>query len=137
MNAAVPDSLVTEYEDLIDSLQLTDPDNRHVLAIAIRADADAIITFNQRDFDEAELAKYDVYTEHPDEFVSNMIARYTPLAIFVVREMRGRLRKTSEKRRRLHSMMKLGGDPPSKDCSNQESRTSYKNDTKRSVRQSP
>lgn len=93
MNAAVPDSLVTEYEDLIDSLQLSDPDDRHVLAVAIRADADAIITFNQRDFDEAELAKYDVYTEHPDEFVSNMIARYTPLAIFVVREMRGRLRK--------------------------------------------
>ena len=66
MNAAVPDSLVTGYEDLIDSLQLSDPDDRHVLAVAIRADADAIITFNQRDFEEAELAKYDVYTEHPD-----------------------------------------------------------------------
>jgi predicted nucleic acid-binding protein len=92
MNAAVPDSLVTGYEDLIDSLQLSDPDDRHVLAVAIRADADAIITFNQRDFDETELAKYDVYTEHPDEFVSNMIALYTPRVISVVREMRGRLR---------------------------------------------
>lgn len=60
MNAAVPDSLVTGYEDLIDSLQLPDPGDRHVLAVAIRADADAIITFNQCDFDEAELAKYDV-----------------------------------------------------------------------------
>ena len=66
MNAAVPDSLVTGHEDLIDSLELSDPDDRHVLAVAIRADADAIITFNQRDFEEAELAKYDVYTEHPD-----------------------------------------------------------------------
>ena len=65
MNTAVPDSLVTGYEDLIDSLQLPDPDDRHVLAVAIRPDADAIITFNQRDFDESELAKYDVYTEHP------------------------------------------------------------------------
>jgi predicted nucleic acid-binding protein len=56
MNLAVTDSLVTGYEDLIDSLQLPDPDDRHVLAVAIRSDADAIITFNQRDFDESELA---------------------------------------------------------------------------------
>jgi predicted nucleic acid-binding protein len=92
MNVAVPDSLVTGYEDLIDSLHLRDPDDRHVLAVAIRSDADAIITFNQRDFDESELAKYDIYTEHPDEFVSNMIALYTPRVIAVVREMRGRLK---------------------------------------------
>lgn len=92
MNIAVPDSLVTGYEDLIESLQLSDPDDRHVLAVAIRADADAIITFNQRDFDENELKKYDLYTEHPDEFVSNMISIYTPRTISAVREMRGRLK---------------------------------------------
>lgn len=92
MNVAVPDSLVTGYEDLIGSLQLSDPDDRHVLAVAIRSNADAIITFNQRDFDETELAKYDLYTEHPDEFVSNMISIYTPRVISAVREMRGRLK---------------------------------------------
>lgn len=88
MNVSVPDSLVTGYEDLIDSLYVPDPDDRHVLAVAIRSDADAIITFNQRDFDEFELAKYDIYTEHPDEFVSNMITLYNPRVIAVVREMR-------------------------------------------------
>lgn len=92
MNIAVPDSLVTRYEDLIGSLQLPDPNDRHVLAVAIRSDADAIITFNQRDFDELELGKYDLYTEHPDEFVSNMIALYTPRVISIVREMRARLK---------------------------------------------
>lgn len=92
MNVAVPDSLVTGYEDLIESLELPDPDDRHVLAVAIRSDADAIITFNQRDFCENELQKYDLYTEHPDEFVSNMITIYTPRVISAVREMRGRLR---------------------------------------------
>lgn len=96
MNVAVVDSLVIGYEDLIESLHLPDPDDRHVLAVAIRSDADAIITFNQRDFDDAELAKYDIYTEHPDEFVSNMITLYTPKVISVVREMRGRLRKPSK-----------------------------------------
>ncbi len=92
MNVAVPDSLVTGHEDLIGALQLSDPKDRHVLAVAIRTDADAIITFNQRDFDETELAKYDLYTEHPDEFVSNMIAIYTPRVISAVREMRRRLK---------------------------------------------
>lgn len=92
MNVAVPDSLVTGYEDLLGSLQLSDPDDRHVLAVAIRSNADAIITFNQRDFDETELAKYDLYTEHADEFVSNMISIYTPRVISAVREMRGRLK---------------------------------------------
>ena len=92
MNTAVPDSLVTGYEDLIDSLTLNDPDDRHVLAVAIRSNADSIVTFNQRDFDDAELAKFDLYTEHPDEFISNMIELYTPRAISAVREMRARLK---------------------------------------------
>ena len=37
MNEAVRDCLVTGYEDLIASLSLPDPDDRHVLAAAIRA----------------------------------------------------------------------------------------------------
>jgi hypothetical protein len=36
MNQAVPDSLVTGYETLIEGLSLPDPDDRHVLAAAIR-----------------------------------------------------------------------------------------------------
>lgn len=92
MNVAVPDSLVTGYEDLIESLKLKDPDDRHVLAVAIRSDADSIVTFNRKDFDEAELQKYDLYTEHPDEFVSNMIEIYNPKVIATVREMRARLK---------------------------------------------
>lgn len=91
MNKAVPDSLVTGYEDLINTLTLKDPDDRHVLAAAIRCDADTIVTFNQKDFDEEELAKYSVYTEHPDEFVSNMISLYTPKVINAIRAQRARL----------------------------------------------
>jgi hypothetical protein len=37
MNAHVRDCLVTGYEDLISALTLPDPDDRHVLAAAIRA----------------------------------------------------------------------------------------------------
>ena len=44
MNAHVRDCLVTNYEDLIPTLQLPDPDDRHVLAAAIRAGASVIVT---------------------------------------------------------------------------------------------
>jgi hypothetical protein len=40
MIEAVPDSLVTGYEPAIDGLELPDPDDRHVLAAALRANAD-------------------------------------------------------------------------------------------------
>lgn len=92
MNTAVPDSLVTGYEDIIELLTLKDPDDRHVVATAIRSNADSIVTFNQKDFDEEELAKYDLYTEHPDEFVSNMIELYHPKVISTVKTMRARLK---------------------------------------------
>ncbi|MCL2716193.1 MAG: PIN domain-containing protein [Alphaproteobacteria bacterium] len=46
MDAAAPDALVTGYEHFIPLLSLPDPDDRHVLAAAIRAKASAIVTFN-------------------------------------------------------------------------------------------
>lgn len=36
MNQSVPDCLVENYEGYIDSLELPDPDDRHVLAAAIK-----------------------------------------------------------------------------------------------------
>ncbi|MFI5381553.1 MAG: PIN domain-containing protein [Tepidisphaerales bacterium] len=70
MNAAVRDCLVTDYENLIDGLRLPDPDDRHVLAAAIRARADAIITFNLADFPQNRLGPFGIEALHPDEFVA-------------------------------------------------------------------
>jgi len=42
--------LVTGYEEYIASLILPDPDDWHVAAAAIRADASIIVTFNLADF---------------------------------------------------------------------------------------
>lgn len=46
MNANVRDCVVQGYCDLIDGLELPDPNDRHVLAAAIRVHADVILTFN-------------------------------------------------------------------------------------------
>lgn len=69
MIKSVPDCLITGYEHLIAGLDLPDPDDGHVLAAAIRANAQAIVTYNLRDFPDHILARYDIEAKHPDEFV--------------------------------------------------------------------
>jgi predicted nucleic acid-binding protein len=46
MNKAVRDCLVTGHEPLIEGLKLPDPEDRHVLAAAIKAGAQVIVTRN-------------------------------------------------------------------------------------------
>jgi predicted nucleic acid-binding protein len=50
MDANVRDALVTGFESLIPSLTLPDPNDQHVLAAAIRCQADVIVTFNLKDY---------------------------------------------------------------------------------------
>ncbi|MCI0620634.1 MAG: PIN domain-containing protein [Acidobacteria bacterium] len=73
MNAHVRDCLVTNYEDLIPALTLPDPDDRHVLAAAIRAGADVIVTFNLDDFPADALGKYGIEGQHPDDFIMHLL----------------------------------------------------------------
>jgi predicted nucleic acid-binding protein len=70
MNAHVRDCLVTGYESLIPSLTLPDPDDRHVLAAAIRCGADVIVTFNVKDFPDDALKPFGIEAQHPDDFLA-------------------------------------------------------------------
>jgi hypothetical protein len=72
MDRAVPDALVTGHEGLVPTLTLPDPDDRHVLAAAIRCQAGVIVTFNLKDFPAAALAPYGIEAQHPDEFVAHL-----------------------------------------------------------------
>lgn len=73
MNAAVRDCIVTGFEDLVDGLTLPDPDDRHVLAAAIRCGAQVIVTSNLKDFPAAVLSSFGIEAQSPDEFVLNLI----------------------------------------------------------------
>jgi hypothetical protein len=73
MMTAVRDWRVVGYEPLIDTLKLPDPDDRHVLAAAIRARAQVIVTANLRDFPSDELANWDIDPKSPDEFLVDQI----------------------------------------------------------------
>jgi len=69
MDKHVRDALVTGYEPLVGMLDLPDPDDRHVLAAAIRCNADAIVSFNLKDFPAEALEPYGIDILHPDEFI--------------------------------------------------------------------
>lgn len=73
MTRAVRDWRITGHEVLIDSLKLPDPDDRHVLAAAIKAKAQIIVTSNLRDFPVDELRHWDIDPKSPDEFVRDQI----------------------------------------------------------------
>lgn len=92
MTKAVPDCLVTGFEALIDGLTLPDPDDRHVLAAAIRAGAQAIVTFNLSDFPELQLAPYNVEAKHPDDFVLDTIGLAPGIVTKVLSEQAGALK---------------------------------------------
>jgi hypothetical protein len=72
MDAAVPDCLVTDYRGLVDSVTLPDPNDRHVLAAAIRGEAEIIVTFNLADFPADALANHNIQAVHPDVFFSDL-----------------------------------------------------------------
>jgi predicted nucleic acid-binding protein len=73
MNAHVRDALVDGHQPLIPALQLPDPDDRHVLAAAIKCGADLIITFNLDDFPEDTLASHGLRACHPDPFLIDQL----------------------------------------------------------------
>jgi predicted nucleic acid-binding protein len=72
MNTAIPDALITGYEALCADLELPDPDDRHVLAAAIRCKAEVIFTFNLKDFPSTALSFFDIEAQHPDEFIIDL-----------------------------------------------------------------
>lgn len=74
MNKAVPDCLVTGHLEIAKSLVLPDADDTHVLAAAICSQAQAIVTFNGKDFPCDALAPYGIVAQHPDDFVRHLIA---------------------------------------------------------------
>lgn len=73
MDRHAEDALVTGYEDLIEGLHLPDPDDRHVLAAAIRGRADVIVTRNMKHFPDDALEPFGIEAQHPDEFVVHLL----------------------------------------------------------------
>lgn len=92
MDVHVRDSVVEGYEALINSLELPDPNDRHVLAAAIHSSADAIITFNLKDFPSSTLQRYGMEALDPDDFIVAQFGLAKEKVLLAARQQRENLR---------------------------------------------
>lgn len=86
MREAFDDALVTGWEGLEAGITLPDEDDRHVVAAAIRAGAQAIVTFNVRDFPTATLGPLGLDVIAPDAFLLDQLDLSPATVMQVVRE---------------------------------------------------
>jgi predicted nucleic acid-binding protein len=93
MERAIPDVLITGHMRLLDSLELPDPDDRHVLAAAIVAGAEVIVTDNTRDFPAEALAPYGIEAQNADVFVHHLVDLRPGVVVRAVETMSQRTKK--------------------------------------------
>jgi predicted nucleic acid-binding protein len=71
MTTALPDAVVTGYEDRSVEHDLPDPDDHHVLAAAATAQATLLVTANLKDFPDDKIP-VGLVVVSPDEFVCRL-----------------------------------------------------------------
>jgi predicted nucleic acid-binding protein len=81
-----PDATVTGYEHLVATMTC-DPKDRHVLAAAVRANAEVLVTFNLKDFPAASVADYDIEIVHPDDFLLDQLDLFPGLTAGTIRQL--------------------------------------------------
>lgn len=86
-NSAFPDALVQNYKVLIDHLELPDKDDRHVLAAAIKTNANLIVTNNIKDFPERYLQSFSLSAKTADDFLTDIIDLNQEQAVTAFKEM--------------------------------------------------
>ena len=86
------DTMTRLSDRLIPTLSLPDPDDRHVLAAAIRCGANFIVTFNTKDFPKKSIESFGIEAFHPDEFVLSQMCRAPSVVCSAARRQRINLR---------------------------------------------
>ena len=96
MERAFDEASVEGFNMLLASAAgLPDPGDAHVLAAALKTQAQTIVTENLRDFPAAILAPFGIEARSADDFIADTIALDEGHAIPAIRVMRQRLRLPS------------------------------------------
>lgn len=91
MNSAFPEAEVADYVGLATSVLLPDPDDRHVVAAAVRCGAQIIVTDNLKHFPAAALLPLDLEALSADQFLTTTFDLFPYEGLEAVRRVRSRL----------------------------------------------
>jgi predicted nucleic acid-binding protein len=109
MNMAFPDAQIEKFESLIPGISMPDKNDRHVVAAAIRAKADVIVTYNLKHFPQSVGKEYDIEILHQDIFLTNVYdlhpEKATESFIGMVKRLRKPPKSSSEV---LEALLKSG-----------------------------
>lgn len=84
IKAAFPEAMVEEVPGELEAFTINDPKDRHVLAAAVIARADIIVTNNLGDFSSKALIPWNIKAQSPDNFLSGLFDAYPEEIIRVV-----------------------------------------------------
>ena len=87
VNLAFPDAMVSNYAPLIEGLELPDPKDRHVLAAAIKTNANVIVTNNVKHFPEEYLSLFGLAAKQADDFITDIIDLNPDIAVEAFRRL--------------------------------------------------
>ncbi len=82
---AFPEAMVTVPLGL-EELMTNDPKDRHVLAAAVTAKANVIVTNNLTDFKEKDLNRWNIKAQSPDDFMTELFDEYPDSIINLLQE---------------------------------------------------
>ena len=92
MSSAFPRAAVTRYEGLIEAMTCS-PEDRHVLAAAVYAKCQVLVTYNVPDFPAASASPHGVTVLTPDQFLLDQLDLHPVWVVRSLREMSHASRK--------------------------------------------
>jgi hypothetical protein len=98
---------------MIPTLDLPDPDDRHVLAAAIHSGADVIVTFNVKDFPAAITSPLGIVAQHPDDIIQELAVRDGSAVLSALRQQRTALQKPPKTAEEFVATLAAAGLPKS------------------------
>jgi len=93
MRTVIPDWRAPEPRKIVQTVQLPDPADRHVLAAAVGIGAGVIVTRNLRDFPSTVLAPFGIEARTPDHVLCDLFDEHPDLVIAAAAAMRARLKR--------------------------------------------
>jgi len=87
MAVAFEDAMVSGYSNIVESINCPDPNDRYVIAAASFAEADLILTRDQRHLSDIVVEPYGLQSQTPDQFLAGLVRDEPSLIQSILSEM--------------------------------------------------